>query len=258
MNINEFEKNLENLGLEKTIIVIHDDYYDDPRLCYGCGELTEIIDSNGDEHSNCKCDPLIDHKIFWTPCQEVGYFILQNLSLIKVEYLKLSKIKPFGQVDNSVFLEEFHKYISKECLGGRTKWSFGSELANIISLIENPHSSDGSNISDLDGFEYEEYCKNEFIKNGWLTEITPKSGDYGADIIAKKEDIIAAIQCKNHIKPVGVEAVQQVVGSKAIYSANLLIVISRTGFTERATKLAKANSVLCIDHDQIYTIETAK
>jgi len=260
MNIEEFEKILKNLGLEKTIIVIHDDYFDDPRLCYECGELTEIINSNGDEHSNCKCesDPFTDRMwIYQSDCQKVGYFILDNLPLIKVEYLKLSKIKPFGQVDNSVFLKEFHKYISKECLGGRTKWSFGSELDNIISLIENSHSSDSSNISDLDGFEYEEYCKNELIKNGWHTEITPKSGDYGADIIAKKEDIIAAIQCKNHNKPAGVEAVQQVVGSKAIYSANLLIVISPTGFTERATKLAKANSVLCIDHDQIYTIGTS-
>ena len=66
----------------------------------------------------------------------------------------------------------------------------------------------------------------------------------------------SSIKRNKIILKIVVEAVQQLVGSKAIYSANLLIVISPTGFTERATKLAKANSVLCIDHDQIYTIGT--
>jgi hypothetical protein len=251
MNKDEFLKKIED-GFFAGIISKFDNFEDypvEPEICNICEEAIETI---GVGQILCKCGcKLINIPEPQNDCKDVGYFIIENLTLIKKEYVNLSKIKPFNKTDNSNFLREFHQWISESCLGGNTRWNFGPELKNIINLIEYHLSSDVDDVDDLDGFGYENFCKAKFEKYNWKARITSKSGDYGADIVAEKDNTVAVIQCKNHSKPAGIKSVQEVFASKKFYSANLAIVISKSGFTKQAVKLAKTTGVKYIHHNDI-------
>jgi restriction system protein len=58
-------------------------------------------------------------------------------------------------------------------------------------------------------------------------------------------------QCKKYSKPVGNKAVQEVVAGMKYYGANKGAVISTSGFTPSARKLASANNIALIHHSEI-------
>ena len=62
----------------------------------------------------------------------------------------------------------------------------------------------------LEGHDFEVYCAELLKRRGFQeVEITKGSGDYGVDILAEKEGVTYAIQCKRYTAPVGVKAVQE-------------------------------------------------
>ena len=63
---------------------------------------------------------------------------------------------------------------------------------------------------ELEGHDFEQFCAELLENKGFVdVEVTKGSGDYGIDILAEKEGVTYAIQCKRYQGPVGVEAVQQ-------------------------------------------------
>ena len=104
----------------------------------------------------------------------------------------------------------------------------------------------------IDGFEFEHLSKELLLTNGFYDiEVTKASGDYGADIIAYKNDIKYAIQCKKYSNSVGVDAIQEVMGSKSIYNCHVAVVLTNNFFTTNAKKLASANNVLLWDRNKL-------
>ena len=62
----------------------------------------------------------------------------------------------------------------------------------------------------MEGHDFEYYCAEILRKNGFQeVEVTKGSGDYGIDILAQKDGVTYAIQCKCYTAPVGVNAVQE-------------------------------------------------
>jgi restriction system protein len=119
------------------------------------------------------------------------------------------------------------------------------EVAAFASRGEEP------SISSVDGHEYEEYCAGRLRDAGWETRYTPKSGDQGVDIIAERDGIRVAIQCKNYKQPVGNKAVQEVLAGKSYERADFAAVVSPASYTPAATKLASATGVLLLHHKQL-------
>ena len=73
---------------------------------------------------------------------------------------------------------------------------------------------DAVDFDDMDGFEFEELTCDILVANGFeIAESTQNSGDFGVDVIAQRDGIIYAIQCKRYNGPVGIDAVQQVYAS---------------------------------------------
>lgn len=102
------------------------------------------------------------------------------------------------------------------------------------------------------GYEFEEYVANLYKKLGYtIEEVTKKSGDQGADVIANKDGKRYVIQAKYYNSPVGNKAVQEVVASIKIYGANQAIVVTNNNFTSSAIELAKANNVELINGDKL-------
>lgn len=103
----------------------------------------------------------------------------------------------------------------------------------------------------MEGTDFEQYCAMILRENGYTTDLTPASGDYGVDIIAKHSGIIYAIQCKCYSSDVGVEAVYQVSGGMKYYHANIGIVLTNRYFTRNAKELADAIGVILWDRESL-------
>ncbi len=95
-----------------------------------------------------------------------------------------------------------------------------------------------------DGIEFEFMCAERLEKTGWRVEMTPRVGDQGVDLLARKGSISAAIQCKNYQAPVGNSAIQEVSAGRAHYGTDYAVVVSDSGFTKAARNLAASNDVV--------------
>lgn len=97
----------------------------------------------------------------------------------------------------------------------------------------------------MDGYEFEHFCRRILIKNGFGdVTVTKGSGDQGVDILATKDSVRYAIQCKRYESNVGNEAVQQVYAGKNYYDCHVAVVLTNRSFTQSARQLAAKNGVL--------------
>lgn len=114
-----------------------------------------------------------------------------------------------------------------------------------LGLQENT-ASHHKNVKDMTGIEFEGYCAEMLIRNGFCrVMVTPPSGDYGADIVAyDKQGCKWVFQCKRFKNKVGNKAVQEVVAAKAHYQAEYSAVMTNSVLTDGARRLARENNVV--------------
>ena len=120
-----------------------------------------------------------------------------------------------------------------------------------VAAFGSPRASEESPVQSLTGHEYEEYCIKILRDGGWEARQTPKSGDQGVDIIAERDGISVAIQCKNYRQPVGNKAVQEALAGKSYEQADFAAVVSPAPYTKAARDLASATGVLLLHHEEL-------
>lgn len=121
------------------------------------------------------------------------------------------------------------------------------------NIVEDKYSY--NNIQN--GYEFEEYVANIYRKLGYsIEEVTKKSGDQGADVVAFNEEEKIVIQVKYYSNPVGNSAVQEVVASIGYYNAQRGIVVTNSTFTKSAIELANSNSIELVDGDKLDEIKS--
>lgn len=107
-----------------------------------------------------------------------------------------------------------------------------------------------NDIDNFDGFEFESFCKELLIVEGYGdVEQTQESVDYGIDIIAEKNNIKYAIQCKRYEGKVGNDAIQEALTGKEYYDCNIAIVFTNSTFTHNAQVLSKSAGVILWDRN---------
>lgn len=115
--------------------------------------------------------------------------------------------------------------------------------------------NENNSMTDFDsmtGSEFEEFCACILSKNGFINiEITKGSHDQGADIIAEKEDIKYAIQCKCYSSNIGNDAVQEAFAGKSFYNCHIAVVLTNQFFTSSAQILANKNGILLWDRNKL-------
>ncbi len=100
----------------------------------------------------------------------------------------------------------------------------------------------------MDGHDFEKYCALLLKHRGFLdVEITKGSGDYGVDILAEKDGVTYAIQCKCYNQPVGVKAVQEAYAGRDYYDRMVGAVLTNQYFTAPAVEAAKRLKILLWD-----------
>jgi|GEM_PF-4639535 len=105
------------------------------------------------------------------------------------------------------------------------------------------------------GEAYEQECYQKLLQSGYSIKETPKTGDFGCDLMAVKSEISFCIQCKMHGKPVGVAAIQQAVSAKDYYDCDFAVVTSESAFTDAALKMANKLNVMCLSSKQLGEID---
>lgn len=104
------------------------------------------------------------------------------------------------------------------------------------------------------GLDFEFYVQAMFEDREIPVFETPTTNDYGADLVLYRHGKVVVIQCKYHSAPIGIHAVQEVVGAIKHYRADGGIVISNQVFTRQAVVLAQSNHVLLIDGNMLQGI----
>lgn len=107
-------------------------------------------------------------------------------------------------------------------------------------------------VDRMDGHEFEFWCAELLRNNGFQdVDVTPASGDHGVDVLAEKEGIHYAIQCKCYSKDIGNTPIQEVYAGKEMYRCQVGVVMTNRHFTKGAKELAEKTRVLLWDRDKI-------
>lgn len=105
-----------------------------------------------------------------------------------------------------------------------------------------------SDIDLMEGHDFEYYCAELLKRRGFQeVEVTKGSGDYGIDILAEKDGVTYAIQCKCYAAPVGVKAVQEAYAGRDYYDRMVGAVLTNQYFTQPAVEAAKKLKILLWD-----------
>lgn len=128
-------------------------------------------------------------------------------------------------------------------------------LAAWIWYFRRGNRDDDQIFDDMEGKEFEEYCAELLEAKGFENvEITPDSHDFGVDIIADKDGISYAIQCKCYSDPVGIRAIQEVYAGKDYYGSMIGVVMSNQSFTKPAKDYAGRLNIILWDGDYVMNL----
>ena len=101
---------------------------------------------------------------------------------------------------------------------------------------------------DMEGHDFEYFCADLLQQHGFQeVRVTKGSGDYGVDILAEKDGVTYAIQCKRYQEPVGVKAVQEAYAGRDYYDRMVGAVLTNQYFTTPAVEAARKLKILLWD-----------
>ena len=145
-----------------------------------------------------------------------------------------------------------------------------TQLLNVAFPIEDDDNFNSESVDDVDdmlfsvdcmeGHRFEYFCADLLRANGFTNvNVTQASGDQGVDIIATKDFVKYAFQCKNYSSNLGNTPIQEVNSGKMFYRCHVAVVLTNSTFTPGAKQLADATGVLLWDRTMLMQlIETAK
>ena len=110
----------------------------------------------------------------------------------------------------------------------------------------------GLQMDDMEGHEFEYFCAQLLEDNGFQdVEVTRGSGDYGVDILAEKDGVTYAVQCKCYNAPIGIKAVQEVYAGRDYYDRMVGAVMTNQYFTAAAVEAAGKLKILLWDRGYV-------
>ena len=115
-----------------------------------------------------------------------------------------------------------------------------------------PIDSELSRIDAMEGLQFEYWCAEVLEKAGFIdVSVTRGSGDQGVDVLATKDGVKYAIQCKCYHSDLGNSPVQEINTGKVIYHCHVGAVMTNRYFTKGAIEAAEATGVLLWDRDKL-------
>ena len=181
-------------------------------------------------------------------------------------FWKVVLLKKF--IDLETFFDKWDCYrkvnpfIEDEIKGLKRKLNRDDWYVFIASLIEKScaNIAENDSLREIDnnyikGIRFENKCLQILKSKGWRVEQTSITGDQGVDLIASIKELRICIQCKDHIKAIGNKAVQEISAGKIYWKGTHAILVSKSGFTQSAIKLARANKVILLSDKELINIQ---
>lgn len=123
-----------------------------------------------------------------------------------------------------------------------------AEIRKRIDLLK---KANFSQIDNMSGFEFEEFCVILLRELGYNAQQTKKSGDFGADILLEKNNQKIIVQTKRYKQKISVSAVQEITAAQNYYHIYHAWIITNNYFTKAAQELAQANNIRLINRDEL-------
>jgi restriction system protein len=174
---------------------------------------------------------------------DYGQTILVNESgwVSEIEYFVNGVIG--NTIESSIFAR-----IDKKKLFSDIDSVIKSEISSAIPIKKIPF--------DMEGVEYESHCAEVLRNSGWKTSLTKGSGDQGVDILAIKNNITVAIQCKRLSKPVGNKAVQEAFAGMQFVKGNFSVVVTNSSYTPGAREIARETGTFLLNDNNLPQLES--
>ena len=104
----------------------------------------------------------------------------------------------------------------------------------------------------MEGHDFETWTAEVLREMGFRrVQVTQASGDQGVDVLAEKDGIRYAVQCKRYTADLGNTPVQEVHAGKDYYHCHVGVVLTNRYFTASAKALATQTGTLLWDRDWI-------
>lgn len=117
-------------------------------------------------------------------------------------------------------------------------------------VISNTKETTLLHVDGMDGVTFEHFSAQLLQKMGFQhIQLTKASGDQGVDILAEKDGIRYAIQCKCYSSKLGNTSVQEIHAGTSMYNCHVGVVLTNQYFTPGAKELAVKTGVLLWDRD---------
>lgn len=187
----------------------------------------------------------------------------------EVAYRKVTTIDNYGEENQDALYKELDvlvtKIAKKEGFNDKEikdwakhSWGMPAEYPRLRKVVASSFNSyynsrkknsvKNNDVSKMSGVDFENHLA-QLLKESGFTNVsgTPKTGDQGADLIAKKGGKTIIIQAKRYEGNVGNKAVQEVIGAIRFYDGDEGWVITNSAFTKSARELAHKNKIKLID-----------
>lgn len=211
-------------------------------------EREELEKKQDEERRNYirSCD---DEELFHLVLEFIDKNIHVSIELLE-EYLPGSEEEKLSEFLTRLERERIIKKTSREgaylCIGSSDafqKSSFTKEGTPSVSY---------ESFDTMDGLQFEQFCAGVLLKNGFeKVEITRTSGDFGVDVLAEKDGVTYAIQCKCYSGNIGNHAVQEAYSGASYYKRMVPAVMTNQYFTEAAKETARETGVLLWDRNKL-------
>lgn len=106
----------------------------------------------------------------------------------------------------------------------------------------------------MDGVAFEQFLKRLFIYRGYNVSETARTGDFGADLLLKKDGRSTVVQAKRYNNNVGAKALQEIYSARHHYKADEMMVVSNAHFTKQAQVMAEEQNIELIDREELIGI----
>lgn len=110
-----------------------------------------------------------------------------------------------------------------------------------------------NNFKRLTPRQFEKLVADIFRRMGYEVKLTPKTADYGADVVAKRGEDTLVVQVKKFSRShkVSNRDVQRLLGSMWKYGANKAVFVTSSGYTDFAYKQAKEAPIKLWNHEEL-------
>lgn len=110
-----------------------------------------------------------------------------------------------------------------------------------------------NNFVKLSPWQFEKLVATLLGKMGYQTQLTPKTADFGADIIAVKggDRVVVQVKKYNYSNKVGNQSIQRLLGSMFKYKANKAIFVTTSDFTDYAYQQATGAPIELWNHNKL-------